>query len=399
MKFLKENKIVIILLLVASLPLFSIFQQSSKSDWKLSLKPEDKKPFGTFVFDSLMRNHFKNEYQNSRNTLYEIHLNSNKSKTIIILSDYLNLPKADIEDIKKNANNGNKYIFAFNNTNEDFSKEFEIDNRNYQTVNPFWNSLSEDSVFFKLSIIDENSKTVDSLKIEDGILNSYFIKTKENSKVLLSSESEPIAIKISYGSGSITICLSPYLFTNYFLLNKNCWKATNHLLTDINTSEIYFASKYLINDKNNSSIFKNLLYNNALKSMFYFSIILILVFIIFSAKRKQRIIPIINQHKNNSLKFIKLIGRLYFLKKNHTDLGIKKFNYLKDYLSRTYQINFNTEDREWLFQVISIKTGIEKKSVRQLFVKMEKLATSKASINEKMLHQLIEEMEQYYIKK
>jgi hypothetical protein len=114
---------------------------------------------------------------------------------------------------------------------------------------------------------------------------------------------------------------------------------------------------------------------------------------IFSAKRKQRIIPIIKQHKNNSLEFIKLIGRLYFLKKNHTDVCIKKFHYLKDYLSRTYQINFNTEETQNLYQKISIKTGIPLDEVVNLFRKMEKISSTKVILNKTTLHELVEEME------
>ena len=103
MKFIKENKVVIILLFIVLIPLFTLFQEDKATNWNLSLKPEEKKPFGTFVFDTLMQSRFKNRYQSTNLTLYEIHLANSRSKTIIILSDYLDLPKEDVEEIIKNA--------------------------------------------------------------------------------------------------------------------------------------------------------------------------------------------------------------------------------------------------------------------------------------------------------
>jgi hypothetical protein len=399
MKFIKENKVVIILLFIVLIPLFTLFQEDKATNWNLSLKPEEKKPFGTFVFDTLMQSRFKNRYQNTNLTLYEIHLANSRSKTIIILSDYLDLPKEDVEEIIKNAKDGNRYIIAANNFNQTICEKFDFEYRNYGGINPFWNQTTADTLGFLIKIHDQNRSEIDSVKVEFGVVNSYFVKTKTNSKTLLSSYSDPIAIENPYNNGSVTICTSPYFFTNYVLLNNNCWKLADRLLLNTDTQELYFARKYLINEKNQASIFKNILYNNALRYMLYLSLCLILIFMIFSAKRKQRIIPIIKQHKNNSLEFIKLIGRLYFLKKNHSDVCIKKFHYLKDYLSRTYQINFNTEETQNLYQKISIKTGIPLEDVGNLFRKMEKISSTKVILNKTTLHELVEEMEKFYIKK
>ncbi len=397
MRQLKENKILVVLCIILLIPLVSMFTKKT-TKWDLSLKTEDKAPFGTFVFDSLMKHEFGSRYQYVQNTLYEIHQQDSSSKSIIVLADFLDLSSDDIEEIMYGARKGNKYILAANNFNEDICKKFNFEYSNNIDVNPFWFSENPEEEKSIIKIYDENNAS-SLVKIEVGIVNSYLYEWDTTAKVLLENENSPIAVLNTYNKGSVIICSSPYIFTNYFILDKTCWKVTDRLLQDFYSDKIIFAERYLHDNKNNASIFKNLLRYDALRYLLYFSLILILVYMIFTAKRKQRIIPIIKQPKNNSLEFIKLIGRLYFLKKNHTDICVKKFLYLKDYLHRTHQINFNEENEQLLYEKISVKTGINVKQIRELFSKMNGIMTRKQSINIPTLHKLVEEMEKYYIKK
>jgi MoxR-like ATPase len=88
--------------------------------------------------------------------------------------------------------------------------------------------------------------------------------------------------------------------------------------------------------------------------------ITIILFMIFTAKRRQRVIPVVHEPANKSLEFTELIGTLYFQKKDHADLVRKKFSYLAEELRREIQVDIEeVADDERSFHRIARKTGMD----------------------------------------
>jgi hypothetical protein len=393
--YFKQNKFFIITSFLALIGLFSILHTEKAEEWSLTLDPLDKKPFGTCVFDSLMRFRFGERYKKSDLTLYQINENSSKSKTLILVTNDLRLTPDDIHEIKVNANNGDRYIFASNYYSKEFCDTFNIKQESAPLDIPFWRNYNNDSILTNFDLLS-NDQTVDSIPVEIGLINGSFSEHMATSKVSVKDQFSILALKTRIGKGSVDICSSPLFFTNYFLLKKQYYAITNHILSNINTDEVVYAAKYVNQQKNEASIFKNLLTNSALKSMFYLTLLLLLLFFIFGAKRKQRIIPIIEPLRNTSLDFIKLIGRMYFLKENHSDLCMKKFSYLKEHLLQKHFIRFTEENPDLLYQTIATKTGIEQKEVVKLFTRINQITKNKINISKEELHQLIKSMERFY---
>lgn len=69
------------------------------------------------------------------------------------------------------------------------------------------------------------------------------------------------------------------------------------------------------------SPFRYFLSQPPLRWALYLSMASILLFMIFTARRKQRAIPVIREPENKSLEFVELIGTLYYQKKDHADSG------------------------------------------------------------------------------
>ena len=87
------------------------------------------------------------------------------------------------------------------------------------------------------------------------------------------------------------------------------------------------------------SPFRYFLAHEPLRWALYLTMITIILFMIFTAKRRQRVIPVIHEPANKSLEFTELIGTLYFQKKDHADLVRKKFSYLAEELRREIQVD------------------------------------------------------------
>ncbi len=148
-------------------------------------------------------------------------------------------------------------------------------------------------------------------------------------------------IRVKFGKGNFYMNTTPQAFTNYYMLKKNrqyvagtlSYLDNNALLWDN-----YKKAGRIIID----SPMRFVLNQPALKWAYYLTIIGLLVFVIFRAKREQRIIPVIRPLPNTSVDFAQTIGGLYYQHGDYTNLISKKLNYFMEYIRSHYYLNITT---------------------------------------------------------
>ena len=86
---------------------------------------------------------------------------------------------------------------------------------------------------------------------------------------------------------------------------------------------------------------------------------------IFNAKRKQRIIPIIKPLSNTTVDFTKTIGNLYYQEGDHQNLIDKKIIYFLERIRNDYLIETSTLDENFV-KKLQAKTGKEIKDIEHL---------------------------------
>jgi hypothetical protein len=93
---------------------------------------------------------------------------------------------------------------------------------------------------------------------------------------------------------------------------------------------------------------------------------------IFTAKRKQKPIPVIKSPPNKMLDFVRSISSLYLMKNNNADIILKKYIYWGDELRRKYGLDIMNEehDKAFIFQ-FSAKTGMPESDARNLFLELD----------------------------
>ncbi|MEZ5054232.1 MAG: hypothetical protein R2807_05620 [Chitinophagales bacterium] len=138
--------------------------------------------------------------------------------------------------------------------------------------------------------------------------------------------------------------LSTISFTNYFMRNKNGLEYVEKVLSYLPNSATIWDNKSHILDykdtykppKGKSSFGESPLYfilqNKALRWAWYLLIIGILIYAIFHAKRRQRIIPIIEPKQNNSLKYVETIGQLYLHENEHIEIATEMRNLFLNFI-------------------------------------------------------------------
>ncbi|UYW00393.1 hypothetical protein K5I29_07390 [Flavobacterium agricola] len=152
-------------------------------------------------------------------------------------------------------------------------------------------------------------------------------------EVLATAENQEIFVRYKIGKGYLYLVHTPHVFSNQYL-TQNDAGFPSAILSYIDQNEVTLITegqpkykKYAENDYDDSTpgLLSFILSNRYLKTAWYIFVIGGLVFVLFRAKRVQRVIPILTPNKNKTLEFVQTISSIYYNDKNNLAI-IKKMN-------------------------------------------------------------------------
>ncbi len=206
-------------------------------------------------------------------------------------------------------------------------------------------------------------------------------------------------LKGDIGSGSFFLHCDPFLFANYFIVHGN-----NHDYFEKTFSLVPSSVKKIIWDEyswapkqgqsNSPSPFKVLFRYEAFSWAIILSIVLLALYILLNVKRRQRIIPVIEKPKNESLYFVKTIGRLYFEKQDHLNLVNKMLLYFLEHVRSKYFINTSFLNDEFV-QILSGKSGYPEEETKQLIQTIHAIQLSD-KISQQQLIDYYQQFQKFY---
>ncbi|WP_235815347.1 hypothetical protein [Chryseobacterium sp. Hurlbut01] len=161
-------------------------------------------------------------------------------------------------------------------------------------------------------------------------------------------------IKAKLGKGNIYVHCEPLFLTNYYLLKSGNTKYAQDVFSYLKDREtLWFVEA---NTKESRFFMRFILGNPALKYAWWLLLSGLALFIFFNAKRKQRIVPIIEPLKNTSLDFVKSIGNLYLQEGDFHDMMAKKAQYFLNKVRLDLLIDTQNLDDEFA-KKLQLKTG------------------------------------------
>jgi hypothetical protein len=200
-------------------------------------------------------------------------------------------------------------------------------------------------------------------------------------------------IKVHYGDGYVFVNLIPEAFTNYhFIYLKNDRFASTCLSYLPVNSDVIWDEYYKPYSSSYQTPLRYILSSPALRAAYILLVFSLLVYIFFTARRKQRIVAVIKPLRNTSLDFVETIGRLYFHKSNHRDIALKRFSYLTEWIRTNRGINTAHIDDEF-YTILSARTGIDRDRIVNLFNVAAGISAKTAITKENLIefNRLIEE--------
>jgi hypothetical protein len=120
----------------------------------------------------------------------------------------------------------------------------------------------------------------------------------------------------------------------------------------------------------------------------------LLLFVLMEMRRKQRFIPEKEEVKNDSLDFVKTIGRLYYDRGDHKNLAHKMGTYFIDHLRTRYKLPTYTFDEHFI-KAVHLKSGYPLVDVERL-VRFIQFTETAPHITEAQLSDLHHQLNLFY---
>jgi hypothetical protein len=376
--------------------------EKKQFDKRVTLDKKYKQPYGTKVFFDMLPVLLPNRTVEVNKKPPEDWFYGNDgeidSTLFIIVSQHFNPTSSEMLLLKRFVNKGNQVLIIapqFDNTAQDFFG-LEIVNSNYIYYENYKDSpkvMLHKPVFAK-----------DTTYTYPGFtFNTYFSDFKTSRLQVLGTEERgyPNFIKGNIGKGSFYLHSNPFVFTNYFILHKNNKDYLEKTFALIPTSvkrvvwDEYFVYKLAENEKaKEPSPLRVLLNIPAFKWAFWVAILFLALYMLLNAKRNQRLIPDYKKPQNESLDFVKTIGRLYFEKQDHINLAQKMSAYFLENIRSKYFINTSALNEAFIQKLIG-KSGCEENEIRQLIQIVADIHLAN-SISQEQLTQYYKQFKNFY---
>jgi len=215
----------------------------------------------------------------------------------------------------------------------------------------------------------------------------------------------PNLVKFTYkGGGSLFFQFAPMAFTNFFLLHKNNKAYYDNVLSYIpkNVNEVLWDENLRYGDdggdgsrsKSAFSALRYILNSRPLAIAFWLLLGLLLIIYLIESKRRQRIVPVIEGLRNNSLDFVTTIGRLYYERRDNQNLAVKMATHFQDHIRTKYNLSVHMTD-EGFVDRLAYKTGISKEFLNVLTGELLRLQDS-PSVSDEELLALNKKLEEFY---
>jgi hypothetical protein len=213
----------------------------------------------------------------------------------------------------------------------------------------------------------------------------------------------PNFVQLKAGKGNLFVHLAPLAFSNYFLLHRNnityvenAFSVLSPRVNKIVWDEYFSSSKRRGGQQKDSNWLSVFLKYRALKWALLTALLALLLYVLSEMRRKQRVIPVINRPKNDSLEFVKTIGRLYHDKGDHRNLCRKMSAYFLDHVRTRYKLPTSNLDEEFIRNLHG-KTGVDEEELKGIVLFTQKLDTAE-HITEKQLAWFHKQLESFYKK-
>lgn len=409
---MKKTTPYIILLLVLAAIIFMLFTGSSgvpkQFDHRVTLRKRDKLPYGTYLaFEQLkylfpravISTNKKKPAEWDSLAVYE------GNQALVVISHRFFADEYEMKRILKFAENGNDVFISALVISEDVRNILKC-GVSYFDLSDIFSGQPNSRDTLSVSLNNPPFKRNDQYSYPGRSFDSHFSSIDSSTTTVLgNSEGGYINfIHLRAGQGNVYFHLAPLAFSNYFLLNRQNHEYYENVLSVISPEvkrvvwdEYYLDKRFYYEqneDRRKSGWFSTFMNYRSLKWALLTAIFTLLIYVLLEMRRKQRYIPEITRPRNDSLEFVRTIGRLYFEKGDHANLARKMSAYFLEYVRNKYKLATGTLDEEFM-RKLQFKSGYGEPELKTILNFINHLDGGGA-VNDRLLANFHRHLESFY---
>ena len=326
-------------------------------NWTPTYATKDKIPFGLYVFDKEAQQLFKGDsikkiYETPYEYFDQLYNYTTKqyrsSGTFISIYEQNYLDSESAKELIYFAEHGNTVFLSSKNL-----PYLLLDTLGVTANGAF---VLKDTIKMGLA------KKGNQYSFSRGAGMIYFDSIKNKKAEILGYQEHgktknPNFIRVPFGQGQFLLHTQPAAFSNYYLLRDGNYKYAQELASYIPKGNIFWSSPFFVKRSTESdNSLRYILSQPALKWAFWLSLLAFIAFVLFNAKRRQRVVPEILPLRNTTVDFARTIGNLYYLEGDHHTIMEKKIIYFLEHIRNTYLIDTYSLDDAFI-EKLHLKTG------------------------------------------
>lgn len=363
-------------------------KKNRELDQRISLRRADKIPYGGYVAYQSLQHLFPNTAISTAKSTpgyWDSISKDHNDEALLIISPRFYADEFEMKGLLRFMQNGNNVFIS---TLEVSAAAAELMGRasvyNDRGELTGTSTVTNDSMTIRLMAPPFNDTL--PFHFKGARFKGWFdkIDTTYTDVIGTDDEEHPNFIHIKAGKGNLYVHLFPLAFSNYFLLQKDNLAYYENVLSVIPsaTSKIvwdeYFIDKLSSSPRDNdftppssSSTRKSrgfwgeLFSYPEFKAAFWIALLALLLFIFLEMRRRQRFIPAHPKPRNDSMDFVKTIGRLYHDKGDHKNLCHKMAAYFLEHVRNKYKLQTSVLDEDFVNK-LRFKTGVDEYLLREI---------------------------------
>lgn len=405
-RFIGGVLLFLLLLLVAQ------WQMPRRFLWEPSFRNNDKQPFGCYVVDSLIKISVPQSYTVNDSTLYQLsQAQPSTRRGIVVVTTEFEPSSTDVKALKNLLDSGCHVMVLAGRTSNTFDDAFMVGayggsyfsmsqvkrmlKAGYKKDSLHWvgrpNHYKERTYRILPQVVPGTLSTDDKLKYHT-LYNKWTETWVDDSTT--EWREEPAAIALRKGKGRLVVGSDPLIFTNYTALDGDNCHLLFRMLSEMDSLPIVRTEAYLAREEQTSSSpLRFFLVHEPLRWAVWLTMGGLLLFFLFTSRRRQRVIPVMAPPENRSLEFVNLIGTLYHQWHDNKDLVRKRYAFFTESLRRQLMIDVDNESMDGqTADILSVHTGLSKETLRQQLAELRQVMESDEPISNADMQRYIDEM-------
>lgn len=346
--------------------------QHKRTNWDVTFDRNSKDPYGCYLAYNLLDQVFPYVPVESGRSLFTeaqealkhpLHRDQKQRLSIVTCREFMT-DSLELDQLIRYVRQGNSICILAENFSENMFTYFHASCD--QIPSPtYTNPLNgEDTIPGQELHIFFNHKvktfTYDGLPVQHQFSPSHPVNDSLYYMIYANNTATPCNLIRFEGEGIFMICRNPATMTNHFLLHGNNKAYYEYFFSYFpeSPSRVTWYSSYLSAHQQHDGFPLNwILQNPPLRNALLIIALLLLLFILFESKRRQRSIPLLEPNTNSSVEFVQTVARLYYNKKDHTNLSAKMIQHYLEHIRSRYHLNTQLLDESFA-RDLAEKTGI-----------------------------------------